>query len=394
MRYYILFSFFIEFLCIGDQLGAQEYLNPYWDMQSPLASYAASSSCTVSTLYPGNNFGNTVFLSATSSSTGYSGASGNWNASLAARSGPLQKEAMGSAYVEFSITPAPGFRFVFKSISFGVRSTQTGPRRWGLFHHENQYSLSLAQGALSNNSTWYYVTSNGINYSAAQAISIRIYAFDGEGSPAINVANWRLDDLTLQLEVMPDNLPVKWLYQRVKTVCGQVVVEWATQEESEVESFIVQRSANALHFENIARVSPQSITNSIPTNRFYRYVDSEPLPGRSFYRIIQKDISGSLEVGEILFIDQQVGKINSLKDEIIFSPTTGTIRLPANYSGPTHVHLFTMKGQLIAIYRLHAVGGIAHIAVPDWLRGYHVLVLDILNDSSRIKSFSKIIYLN
>jgi hypothetical protein len=371
---------FYSFVCCAIaniQVAGQELVNPYWDMQTPVATYASTSSCSFSVLSPGNNYGNTVFLSEASASTGYNGASGGWNASLAARTGSLQKESLGSAFIEFSIIPAQGFRYILKSISFGLRSTPTGPQQWALFQEEDQYTLSLAQGQIANNSTWSLVEVNGINFSAAKKVIFRIYGFDGVGIPAINVANWRLDDLMLQLQVVPDNLPVTWLYQRVKTIPGQVVVEWATAHEVEVESFIIQRSADAVRFDNIAQISPQSLHGFSTTQHFYRYVDSMPLPDQSFYRILQRDISGATELSTIFIVKQPGVAPIYKRGQLLYVPSAGILKLPFNYEGPVELQLITMNGQLISKDRLNAAGGVLKFIPPQWARGYSIMLLAI-----------------
>lgn len=376
------------------QVTAQELVNPYWDMQTLGASPSSISSCSFSVLSPGNNYGNTVFLSEASSSTGYTGASGGSNASLAARTGPLQKESMGSAFIEFSITPAQGFRFILKSISFGQRSTQTGPKQWALFQEDDQYTVLLAQGQISNNSTWSLVEANGINYSAAIEVSFRLYGFDGQGTPAINVANWRLDDLMLELQIIPDNLPVTWLYQRVQTVTRKVMVEWATAQEREVESFIIQRSADAVHFESIAKIPSQSVLGFSSANYFYKFVDTTPLPGQSFYRIIQRDISGAMELSNVFLVQRPQEELHFIKRKLVYYPTAGVLKLPFNYEGSVDLQLITMHGQLIRNYRLYAASGVLKFIPPQGVRGYHVLALATSNGTSGMQYLSTCIYIN
>ncbi len=363
-------------------------------MQTSMAFYTPTLNCTVSALSPGNNYGNTVFLSEASPSNGYIGASGGWNASLAARSGPLQKESSGSGYVEFSITPAPGFRFILKTISLGMRSTQTGPRHWAFFQEEDQFSLSLAQGQIANNSTWSLVETNQINYSASKKVIFRIYGFDGEGTPAINVANWRLDDLMLQLQVMPDNLPVKWVYQRVENIAGKVMVEWATEQEVEVESFLIQRSVDAIHFESVAQISPQSLLGFSSAQHFYKYVDEEPLPGQSFYRILQRDILGATEASNVFIVQRPQVQRKLMNGQLTYVLSSGTLKIPFNYNGPADLRLINMNGQLVSHYRLSVVGGVCKFVLPQWLHGYYVLLLTTSRGPNQEQYFSTSIYIN
>lgn len=392
MRYlYVTLSFL--FGCIqGHQLWAQDLLSPYWDMQGLSPAYAPISTCAVTNLIQGNNYGNTIFLSEASASMGYAGASGNLNASLAARGGPLQRDASGSAYLEFSVVPSSGYRFIIKSISFGVRSTQTGPQQWGLFQQDDQFASPLALGPLQNSSVWSWVSVDGLNYSAAKTINFRIYGFDGVGSPAINVANWRLDDLNVHLQVVPDNLPVKWLYQRLRTSPNKAVVEWGTEVEMEADSFIVQRSSDAICFEKLATIPAQSRWVQLPMKRFYHYEDPHPLSGRSFYRILQKDMDGKMEFGKVLTHEQSMFHAPSVEAQFAYISSSGLIKWATTPTGPMAVLLYSMSGQLVASYHSKGVDSYWQLPLRQLVRGYYVLVMMPIKENGYAPRQSTIIY--
>lgn len=393
MRYFTLILIFLFGFAHDRELWAQEMLNPYWDMQTLPPAYVPISTCAVTDLIQGNNYGNTIFLSEASASVGYAGASGNLNASLASRSGPLQREASGSAYVEFSVVPTPGYRFIIKSISFGVRSTQTGPQQWGLFQHDDQFASPLALGPLQNNSVWSWVFVDGLNYSAAKTINFRIYGFDGVGSPAINVANWRIDDLKILVQVVPENLPVKWLYQRLRTSSSKVVVEWGTGEELGADSFIVQRSFDAIRFEKLATIPAQSRWVQLPVKRFYQYEDPNPLSGKSFYRILQKDMDGTLEFGKVLTLEQSMTRPPSIQSQLAYFSSSGVIKWAGTPTGSIAVQLYSMNGHLVSSYHSEAVGGFLQLPLRQLARGYYVLVLIPVKRSGNTDRVSTIIYI-
>ena len=58
------------------------------------------------------------------SGTSYAGASGGCNIGFTASGGALTGT---SAYFEFTLTPSAGYSFVLAGLSFGSRSTSTGP---------------------------------------------------------------------------------------------------------------------------------------------------------------------------------------------------------------------------------------------------------------------------
>ncbi len=75
---------------LSQEVIAQTAFSVYWNMQTNTPTLLTGSTFQVSEVTPGNNFGNTQFLNSFSTSTGaYPGASGDQNAALAARTGPL-----------------------------------------------------------------------------------------------------------------------------------------------------------------------------------------------------------------------------------------------------------------------------------------------------------------
>ncbi|MFY8213176.1 MAG: beta strand repeat-containing protein, partial [Flavobacterium sp.] len=175
-----------------------------WNFTTNVSPASVPLNVTISNLAQGNNNGTTTILSATSASSGYSGASGTNNAGAAARAGVLSTGANGSAYFEFTITPTSGYYFSLKGISFGSRGTSTAPVAYVLRSSVDSYGSDLVTGSLSVNSTWGLYSNSTINSisSVGSAITYRIYGYNGTGSPSVNTANWRIDDLTLSGNVI------------------------------------------------------------------------------------------------------------------------------------------------------------------------------------------------
>ena len=147
----------------------------------------------------GNSNGSTSLLSVTSASSGYAGATGQFNAGVAARIGALNVAPGGSAYFEFTVTPADDKELTVSAISFGSRSTGTGPKSFALYSSLDGFAAPLASGALANVGTtnWGLNTLNlsGVISQVGTDIVFRLYGADGTGNPASGTVNWRIDDL-------------------------------------------------------------------------------------------------------------------------------------------------------------------------------------------------------
>ncbi len=161
------------------------------------------SGVTGGAITQGNNNGSTTLLTATSASTGYTGATGGNNAGAAARTGALNQAASGSAYFEITLTPDFGKKLSLAGISFGSRSTGTGPQAYAVYTSVDNYAAAVGSGTLTNDSVWRLLTPalTPVTATTSTAITIRIFGYNGTGSAAVSTANWRIDDLSFSLIV-------------------------------------------------------------------------------------------------------------------------------------------------------------------------------------------------
>lgn len=164
---------------------------------------------TVSNILQGNSNGATTMLTSSTASSGYTGASGNFNAGVAARVGAINTAANGSAYFEFSLTPDPGYYVTLNGISFGSRSTGTGPAAFSVRSSNDNYASNLGTGTLSTGSSWALLSPSfsSASSTAGNVITFRIYGHSGSGSPSAGTANWKIDDVVLNLNVQQCSAP-------------------------------------------------------------------------------------------------------------------------------------------------------------------------------------------
>jgi hypothetical protein len=171
------------------------------------------------TVSQGNNNGTTnLLLTDSSSSTTYTGASGGFNAGVAARPGNLSLTS--SAYFAFSFDVAAGQEFTITSLSFGSRGTGTGPLSYSLLSSTSGFSgttTTHATGTLLANSTWALqqptlstsiVLSSGIT-------ELRLYGFGSAGSPNANTTNWRIDDVRINGTLAASAIPEPSTYAAI-----------------------------------------------------------------------------------------------------------------------------------------------------------------------------------
>lgn len=171
----------------------------YWNFNTATPSSDTAANVTAGEVSQGNNNGTTVLLNSSSASSGYTGASGGNNAGAAARIGALNTGTSGSAYFEFTLTPATGYKLNVTNISLGARSTSTGPQAFCVRSSLDSYAADLATDTIPNTAAWALktVSFNVTSEVVSATVTFRIYGYAGTGNPASGTANWRIDDLTV-----------------------------------------------------------------------------------------------------------------------------------------------------------------------------------------------------
>ena len=364
--------------------GQSASLELYWNMQTASPAYPTGFNLQAGDLLQENNFGNTSFLSNQVPSSGYAGASGDNNASLAARAGPLQKEAQGSAYVEFTIIPLPGYRVTINGFSLGMRSTLTGPQQWSLFHSEDEFLVAVAAGSVENNSSWKHVEVSGLQFSAAKPITLRLYGYGGLGTPAINVANWRLDDLLFNTTVVPDNLPVTWRYQRAILLPGLVQLQWGTAFETNHAGFAIERSTDGKTFTLLSFKNSDTAETTIESERDYTYTDSNPLQGMSFYRIVQQDIDGMKHPGKIISVARESTDLSILLSGLNYNRNAGILQLIWHQQTPCLIEIYDCLGRFVKSTRVTGVSTVLNWLVGPLTPGIYGLVAVDLRSGKKV----------
>ncbi len=141
------------------------------------------------------NGGSSTLLTGSSVSGGYAGASGGSNAVAYAAGGPLNTNV--SAYFQFTLTPDTGSVLNLSTLSFGVRSTATGPQAFSVRSSLDSYGSDLAVGEVVPDSNWALKSVALLSHwsAAGDPVSFRIYGYNGTEK----VQNWRIDDLVLEV---------------------------------------------------------------------------------------------------------------------------------------------------------------------------------------------------
>ncbi len=350
--------------------------NVLWNFATASPSSNTAPNVSVSDVTQGNNNGTTTLITNTSVSSGYAGASGTNNAGAAARNGALNTAASGSAYFEFSITPNPTFVVTLTNISFGTRSTNTGPSAFSLRSSIDNYASDIVSGSISNNSTWVLQSSPPFSVSSGLStpITFRIYGYNGTVAPANNTANWRIDDLALTINTAP--LPITLISFKANiTESQQTVLKWATASEKDNDYFEVERSKNASDFEPIGKIKGKG---TIDLRNDYSFTDETPLKGINYYRLKQIDFDGQFSYTRA----ESVIKDGDGTISLYPNPMTNTLKIDFEDTDQIEdATIYDMMGKVVKTIP----GNEGKYEISDLSQGKYIIKID-LSDGRIIKN--------
>jgi hypothetical protein len=138
-------------------------------------------------------------------------------------------------------------------------------------------------------------------------------------------------------------LPIELLSFTAKYQDGIVLLNWATGSEINNDYFTLERSRDALNAEIIGFVDGAG--NSSRTLH-YQFVDRDPLPGISYYRLKQTDYDGSFEYSQ--WVAVQVDGIGGRLQALAISQPQGLwLRIYTPTGHPLQVQLADIYGRIV-----------------------------------------------
>ncbi|MEO6949356.1 MAG: M36 family metallopeptidase [Ginsengibacter sp.] len=142
--------------------------------------------------------------------------------------------------------------------------------------------------------------------------------------------------------------PVTWKMFTAEKNGNTAVLKWSTSQEANSDKFIVERSMDGIHFNEIN--SLKAAGNSTDVSN-YNMTDDSPLPGVNIYRIKQMDLDGNYTYSEIKSVtfDFSLGLIS-----ISPNPSKGgvvTLKIAGNQRN-IKVALLNSAGQILSRFNV------------------------------------------
>ncbi|MDF7812164.1 T9SS type A sorting domain-containing protein [Hymenobacter sp. YC55] len=187
---------------------------------------------------------------------------------------------------------------------------------------------------------------------------------------------WTIDEVTLG-STSATPLPVALKSFSAAASAKGTQLHWATASEKNNAAFEVQRGSTAEQFQTIGRVSGQGTTSQGHT---YSWIDKQPLPGLSYYRLRQLDYDGTESFSPVVVVQQST----ELAASFFPNPSSGLVTL-APVLGEVQYRVINTLGQTVLTGR--SSGG-STVDVQSLRAGSYFLELQSANGRT-VERFSR-----
>jgi hypothetical protein len=121
-------------------------------------------------------------------------------------------------------------------------------------------------------------------------------------------------------------LPIELIYFTAKENSTIVELKWATSSEINNNFFTIERSRNAVDFEDLTYITAAKNSNSTIC---YQTIDQNPLQGMSYYRLKQTDLNGNYSYSEVQAVNFEAGNEFNCKGVTILSDNHESVYVQA-----------------------------------------------------------------
>lgn len=280
-------------------------------------------------------------------SLGYGG--NNW---------PTGSVTSSTDYIEVSIAPVASYEMTLTSFQFDERRSGTGPRNWEVRSSLDGYTSTLGSGSIPDNTTWRcdHSVSLGVAFQdLTGSVTFRVYGYNAEGS----LGTHRFDELQV-FGTITTVLPVQWIDFDAVTSDDAVQLTWSTASELDNALFSIERSFDALTFDEVGLVA--GLGSGARINE-YRFIDKQPMAGTSYYRLRQEDFSGESSYSQIRKV-----QFDNDKPYFVIAPNPVQdqlqVRIAAPFEEAALIEIVDLTGRLIESHNLELVDGGAVLDYP------------------------------
>ncbi|HVF80748.1 MAG TPA: T9SS type A sorting domain-containing protein [Flavisolibacter sp.] len=205
-------------------------------------------------------------------------------------------------YIEFTITPKPGYSISLSSTQLQHQRSSTGPKSFVIrtsvdgFTTDATNIVNVPDVNSNQLSTFSFTTTIG----TTSPLVVRIYAYNAEAASGTWGPGESVDGNDIVLSGLHAILPVKFVNVSASRKGKEVEVKWTNATESDVVHYVLERSGDGRSFSEITRIYP---TGNHGRRADYRSLDLQPFDNTNYYRIKAQEKDGQVMYTNIVKTD-------------------------------------------------------------------------------------------
>jgi hypothetical protein len=160
---------------------------------------------------------------------------------------------------------------------------------------------------------------------------------------SLSVANLNNSFYIGSVNFATSDLPLTLVSFTASLVQQKAALQWETASETGPDFFTVQRSMDAVSWENFDRIPGNGSSDSLSQ---YQVTDPSPFSGRTFYRIMQTEWNGAQSFSEVKWVELQI-PVSTIR--IYPNPAAENLYIASSGTEPITVTLFSGDGQRIKV---------------------------------------------
>lgn len=166
-------------------------------------------------------------------------------------------------------------------------------------------------------------------------IILKSYVYNG---PSVD---GYFDDLSLTSEQI---LPLKLIsFTTIVNRSNEVVANWETANEINNDYFLLQRSSDGSEWQTVQKVKGSGTSSQ---NHQYTATDRFPIPGQSFYRLLQYDIDGKMSASKINTVKTADSRLSIISYP---NPARNKLTVEGNSGIFSNLKIFNSRGQNVTL---------------------------------------------
>ncbi|MDB5205233.1 MAG: type sorting protein [Flavisolibacter sp.] len=277
-------------------------------------------------------------------------------------------------YIEFTITPRPGYSVSLSTIALQHQRSVTGPKSFVIrtnfdgFASDATNVVNIPDVNANQSSTFTFSTP----ITTTAPLNVRIYAYNAEAATGTWGPGESTDGNDIVLSGTFLLLPVKFVNVSAFWNGQAVDIKWTNATESDVLHYVIERSGNGQLFTELTKVYPAA-NNGRQAD--YRSLDLHPLSKTNYYRIKAIETNGQVLYSKIVKVDASLSAASmGLYPNPVRSGSQIMLQLNGVKEGAYEIKIYNAIAQLVHHEKI-TVNGISStqgISLGHWKKGVYV----------------------